>query len=102
MEEPEDEIVLKHLNAMQAASKAFTQVEKSKRIKRELRHPMRSSDEYYNTGENVFYKREDSNRWHGPATVIGQDSTVVSLRHGSRIVCQLVKLNPLYEANNIP
>ena len=103
MEEPEDEIVLKHLNAMQAARKAFTQVENSERIKRALRHPMRSSDEYQSTAENVFYKREDSNRWHGPATVIGQDSKVVFFRHGSRIVrvavCRLVKLNPLSEAN---
>ena len=98
-EESESEIVLKHLNAMQAAMKALVQAENSERIKRALRHPVRSNDEYYNTGEKVFYKRKDSNRWRGSATVAGQDSKVVCLRHGSKIVrvavCRSVKLNPL-------
>ena len=66
---------------------------------------MRSSDGYYSTGEKVFYKREYSTRWHGPATVIGQDSKVVFVRHRSRIVrvavCRLVKLNHLSKANDI-
>ena len=56
-EEPESEIVLKHLNAMQAARKAFVQAENSERIKMALRHPVRSSDEYITIPEKKSFTK---------------------------------------------
>ena len=57
---------------MLAARQAFIQNESNERLKRALKHQIRTSgDEYYITGDVVYYKRENSNQWHGPGTVIG-------------------------------
>ena len=37
------------------------------------------------TGDSVFYKRNNSNEWKGPGTVIGQDGQQVLVKHGSNI-----------------
>ena len=55
-----------HLDAMYAAREAFLKAESSERIKRALRHPIRATEKYFERGEKVFYKRDDSNRWRGP------------------------------------
>ena len=58
------------------------QSEASDRIRRALRHNVRITDETYQPGDKVFFKRQDSNRWHGPAKVIGQNGKVVFVRNG--------------------
>lgn len=78
--------VARHLNAMHAARKAFTQADASERVKRALRHNVRVNEENFVTGEKVFYKRDDSNRWRGPGKVIGQDGKVLFVRHGGQLV----------------
>ena len=89
--------VIKHLNALQAAKRAFTKAESSERIRRALRHNVRVSEVMFQPGERVFYKRDDSNRWRGPGKVIGQDGKVVFIRHGSQLVrvatCRIIKTN---------
>ena len=44
----------------------------------------------------MYFKRDDSNRWRGPGTVIGQDRQVVFVRHGGVFVrvptCRLKKV----------
>ena len=37
----------------------------------------------YFTGNIVYYKWENNSQWHGPGTVIGQDSKQISVKHGS-------------------
>ena len=80
------EIVASHLNASHNARKAFVQAEASEKIRRALRHRVRPSGKKYDQGEHVYFKREDSNRWKGPATVIGHDGKTVILKYGSYIV----------------
>ena len=48
-----------HLDAMYAARSAFLKDEASERIKRALRHPIRSTEKFFERGEKVFYKRDD-------------------------------------------
>ena len=50
------------------------------------RHPVRASEELFENGEKVFYKRDDGKRWHGPDKVVGQLVTVVFVTHGSRLI----------------
>ena len=34
----------------------------------------------------MFYKRENSEQWHGPGTVTGQDGKQILVKHGSNYV----------------
>ena len=80
-------ILRDYLNALHSARKAFIESENSERIKRALNHNNRSSgDTKYMTGDVVFYKRNDSQLWKGPGTVIGQDGQQILIKHGSTYV----------------
>lgn len=80
------EWVAKHISALHTARKAFTEAECSERIRRALRKQLRNTDERYEMGDKVYYKRVDCPEWKGPGVVIGQDGAVVFVRHGSTCV----------------
>jgi transposase InsO family protein len=86
-----------HVSAMYTARRAFIEAECSDRIRRALRRQTRTStNEIYQMGEKVYYKRPSKNEWRGPGKVIGQDGVVVFLRHGGQLVrahvCRLKKV----------
>lgn len=80
------EWVAKHISALHASRKAFTEAERSERIRRALRKQLRHTDEKYKMGDKVYYKRVDCPEWKGPGVVIGQDSAVVFVRHGGTCI----------------
>ena len=90
--------VVKHLNALHAARRAFVKAESSDRIRKALRHKVRATETTFVSGDRVFYKRDDNNRWRGPGRVIGQDGKIVFVRHGSQLVrvatCRVIKTTP--------
>ena len=47
LEEADSNVVNNHLNVMYAARRAFVKAESSDKIKRALRHPVRSSEEFF-------------------------------------------------------
>ena len=78
------ELIRENLNALHSARTAFIACENDEKIRRALRNNIRSSGETkYVTGDKVFYKRDPSIQWHGPATVIGQVDQQVFIKHGS-------------------
>ena len=79
-----------HLNALHAAREQFVMSETDEKIRRALRHNVRTSEELFNKGDKVYYKKEGQERWLGPATVVCQDGKVIFARHGG----QLVRLSP--------
>ena len=91
------QIVKDNLNALHKAREDFIKVEADERIKRALRHNIRETlADDLQAGEEVFYKREGSDRWHGPGVVIGRDGKQVLVRHGGVYVrvhsCRLSKV----------
>ena len=98
------DILRKHLNTLHAARHAYVKSESDERIRRALRHPVRVTEVEFNQGDKVFYKRY-SNRWRGPASIIGVDGKVAFIKHGSRLVrvpkCRLVLVNPDTEGRNM-
>ena len=51
-----------------------------------MRHNVSSyNDENYESGERVFYKRNDK-RWCGPAVIIGRDGKTIIVKHGGDII----------------
>lgn len=77
------EVFAKHLNVLRESREAFIRTDANMRIKRALRHKLRCVQKVYNRGDWVYYKRDNSERWLGPAKVMFQDSKVVFVRHGS-------------------
>ena len=72
-----------NLNPIAAATRAFIEADSSERIKRALRHNLRSSNnKKHYSGESIHYKRVDSKKWRGPRKVIGQDGQQVFIKHG--------------------
>ena len=83
LKESTNKIVSKNLEAIAATRKAFIESVSREKVKRALKHNLRTSnDQNYVTGDVVFYKRNDSKKWKGPAKVLGTDSQQVLLKHG--------------------
>ena len=102
---PECKDNILYIQAMNLARQAYVSAESSERVKRALRHPVRVSEEIFSHKDKVFYKRDDSNRWRGPATVIGQDGKIVFIRHGSRLLrvalCRIVRVKDSNISDNV-
>ena len=81
------EMVRKHLNAKEIAREQFTRCESDERIKRALKSNIRSTEiKDIKNGDDVFYKRNDAHKWHGPGQVIGYDGKSVLVKHGGTYV----------------
>ena len=76
-------IVRNNLNALHSARQSFLKLESCEKVKRALRHNIRESTVYdVENGQEVYYKRNDSNKWHGPGVVIGRDGKQILVKHG--------------------
>ena len=90
------DVVRKNLNAMYVARQEFMKAEACERIKRALKHKVRDTPlADLKNGDEVYYKRNDSHLWHGPAIVIGRDGKQILVRHGGQLyrvhACRLTK-----------
>ena len=66
---------------MRRAWEAFIRSKASERIKRAFRRNIHTSgDIKYFTGDRVYIKKKDSDRWSGPGTVLGQDGQQVLVK----------------------
>ena len=80
---PHAEIVRNNLNAMHSARQEYVRLESNEKLKRALRHNVRSTDaSEISNGSEVYYKRNDSHEWYGPGVVIGRDGKQFLVRHG--------------------
>ena len=80
------EIFAQHFNMLHKSRSAYIQTEADERIRRALRTKVRASEEVFEKGDTVYYKREGKERWLGPATVVFQDGKVVFVRQGGVFV----------------
>lgn len=96
------EWVAEDISALHASRKAFTEAECSERIRKTLRKQLHHTDEKYETGDKMYYKRVDCPEWKGPGVVIGQDGAVVSVRRGgTRIQVHYLRLRKLNNTENV-
>ena len=87
------------LNALHSARNAFIQQESSEKLQRALARKTRTySDTVYNLGDMVYYFRNNSSYWHGPAKIIGRDCQQFLLKQGgSYIRVHPSRMQPLCE-----
>ena len=69
------------LTSLHSARQGFVQQQSSERLRRALARKTRKIDHYIN-GDLVYYKRDNSNEWHGPAKVLGRDAQNYLLKNG--------------------
>ena len=81
--ETSSKMVADMINARDTARRKFLEFENSSVIKRALTERVFAgrNKEYYN-GDQVYFKREKSKTWNGPAVVIGQSDNIVVIKHG--------------------
>ena len=81
------EYVANTLNLIHANKKAYIECESSDKLRRAFRHQIRPSlVQIYNNGDRVYFKRNESQVWMGPGTVIGWEAKQVLVKHGSSYV----------------
>lgn len=91
------DIIRTNMNAMHSARKNYIAAENSEKIRRALRHKVRTySDVVFNNGDKVYYRRKNFKGWKGPGVVLGQEGQFVLIRHGGAFYrvhpCHLMKL----------
>ena len=99
------DLVRENLNALHAARENFIKSENSDKIKKALRHNVRTYAEvHFSPGDKVFYKRRKDKRWQGPAKVLGKETNFVLIRHGAAFYrchpCQLRMADTTKELEN--
>ena len=102
LEKPEliqSDLVRENLNALHKARENFIKSEASERIRRALRHNVRTyAEEIFNPGEKVYFRCRNDKWWRGPAKVLGKESNFVLIRQGASYFrchpCNLIKVNP--------
>ena len=86
------QIVADHLNSLHKARKSYVEAESSDRIRRALKgHISEGTHQKFCVGDIVYYKRQASKTWLGPAKVLAQDGAQVLLKTGAR---SLIKVHP--------
>ena len=100
------QVVAANLNALHSARKRYVELESSEKIQRALRKNIRNySDQVYQSGDVVFYKRSKTKTWKGPGTVIGFDGQQIVIKHGSFVVrvhsCNVRLKNEYTEGNDL-
>lgn len=78
-----NDIIRNTMAAIHVSRQKFIECESSEKIRRALRHKVRSyANVKYGNGDKVYYKRKSFKGWKGPGVVLGQDGQFVLLRHG--------------------
>ena len=98
------QLLFKHLNAMHASRKVFTEAESNEKLRRALKSKARvTTGLMYDPGDLVYYKRKDSNEWKGPGKVIGKERKQILVKHGGYYArvhpCRLQLLNKEEDTN---
>ena len=76
-----------NLNALHSAREHFIKQEASEKLSRALARKTRTySDIGYFLGDVVYYYRDSSSFWHGPAKIIGKDGKNYLLKQGGAYI----------------
>ena len=85
MEDSTNELLKRHLNAIAESRKAFIECEANEKLRRAIKSKLwPTTSLIYELGDEVYYKRNYSNQWKGPGTVIGKENKQVIVKHGGQ------------------
>ena len=92
--------------ALHRTRQAFITQESCERLRRALNRQTRSfSDVVYQMGDQVYFKRNESKEWYGPAKVLGCEKSQYLLKHGGNYVrvhpCRMQLVN-ISDSHGLP
>ena len=76
-------ILAKHLSALHSSRRHFIEAETSGKIRLTLRKQVRCNGDACVDGDSVYYKRENDDRWKGPAKVLSREGRRLHLSHSN-------------------
>ena len=77
------EIIRTNLEALHAARKNYIEAENSTKIRKALKHKTRVyTEQNFQQGDKVFFKRKSHRGWKGPGSVMGTDGYTVLVKLG--------------------
>ena len=101
-EDPSTDIIKRNCDARNKAREIFVKYEANEKIRKALRHNVRHTEiDLLQQGDEVLYKRKDSNKWQGPAKVthINLAAKTVTVNHGGYLIkahaVSIMKIPPL-------
>ena len=71
-----------NLAAIHATREAHMKAESCEKLKKALKHKVRTFDHTYKHGDYVYFKRDRQEGWEGPARVVFQDNKIILVRQG--------------------
>lgn len=100
-------ILARHLVALHKTRQAFISQESCEKLRRALNKQVRNfSDIEYQIGDKVYYKRNSSHEWRGPAKILGCDKSQYLLKHGGVYVrvhpCKLQLIESEFQRQCVP
>jgi hypothetical protein len=98
LESTTSDIIRKKLAALHRARQNSNKTESREKIRKALRHQVRTfSEEHYETGDRVYFKRKNTKGWKGPAKVLGKEGNFVLIRLGNSFYrchpCHIMKVD---------
>ena len=97
------DILVKHLNALHAARKAFIKVESNDKLHCAVKAKNRETTGFeYEIGDMDYYKRKSSDKRKGPGMTIGKENKQIFVKHGGYYIrvhscsLQLISKNIVY------
>ena len=97
----------RHLIALHKTRQAFITQESCEKLRRALNRQVRKfSDIRYQIGDKVYYKRNKSHEWRGPAKILGCEQSQYLLKHGGNYVrvhpCKLQLIESNFQKTCVP
>jgi len=99
-------VVLDHMKAMEAGHRAHSEALFSRKIREALKHKIRAQQRIFNSGDKVYYKRDQikgpaGHCYRGPAVIIGKRGQVYWLVHQNKVLsCAATRLLSVGDAED--
>ena len=88
-------LIIKHLKALHSAREFFLKAKSSAELKNALKKQTRYTRQRFDLGQAVYCKRNNDIKWNDPGKTVGQDSSVVFIRHGDfyvKVQCSRIQM----------
>ena len=95
-------LVQKRLQSIFDAHKAMAEVENKSRLKAAEKSSHTNKVQFYEIGDEVYYRMGSNTNWSGPGKVIAQDNKLLFIRHGRNLIVASPARVQLVQQHTLP
>ena len=88
-------LIIEHLKALNSAQRFFMKAELWAKLRNELRKQIRHTREDFDLDQARYYKRNNDIKWKSTGKIVGQNGSVVFIRHGGfhfKVNCSRIQI----------